>query len=50
VDDLKASALPSLRHRLLPNFEGQAEGIDLDDIIGEALAQLETRTKRDVPV
>ena len=28
VDDLKAIALPALRHRLILNFEGEAEGID----------------------
>ena len=35
VDDLRALALPSLRHRLILNFEGEAEGVDVDRLIGE---------------
>jgi MoxR-like ATPase len=27
VDDIRAAALPSLRHRIILNFEGEAEGI-----------------------
>lgn len=34
IDDM---ALPALRHRMLLNFEGQAEGIDIDEIIQEIL-------------
>ena len=32
-EDIQAIALPSLRHRLILSFEGEAEGIDPDDII-----------------
>ncbi|MCZ7669595.1 MAG: hypothetical protein M5U34_21670 [Chloroflexi bacterium] len=32
-DDITAVAPAALRHRLLLNFEGQAEGIKTDDII-----------------
>ncbi len=35
TDDIRAAALPALRHRVILNFEGEAEGIDADDIIGE---------------
>jgi MoxR-like ATPase len=35
VEDLTAAALPALRHRLILNFEAQAEGIAPDDIIAE---------------
>ncbi|HXJ79577.1 MAG TPA: MoxR family ATPase [Candidatus Methylomirabilis sp.] len=35
VEDLKAVALPALRHRLILNFEGEAEGVDVDRLIGE---------------
>jgi MoxR-like ATPase len=31
--DLKAAALPALRHRCILNFEAQAEGISADDVI-----------------
>jgi MoxR-like ATPase len=33
VEDLRALALPALRHRIILNFEGEAEGIDADTII-----------------
>jgi MoxR-like ATPase len=33
VDDLRAAALPALRHRLILNFEAQAEGVTTDSII-----------------
>ena len=33
VDDLKALATPALRHRVILNFEGEAEGIDVDTVI-----------------
>jgi MoxR-like ATPase len=34
-DDIREVALPALRHRLLLNFEGEAQGLDTDDIINE---------------
>lgn len=40
VDDIKAIALPSLRHRVLLNFEGEAEETPTDDIIAEILESL----------
>ena len=36
-EDLRAVALAALRHRVLLNFEGQAEGVSTDDIVGEVL-------------
>jgi MoxR-like ATPase len=36
-DDVKAVAPAALRHRLLLNFEGQAEGITTDQVIAELL-------------
>ena len=36
-DDVKAVAPASLRHRLLLNFEGQAEGITTDAVIAQLL-------------
>jgi MoxR-like ATPase len=35
VDDLKALATPALRHRVILNFEGEAEGIDVDTLIDQ---------------
>jgi MoxR-like ATPase len=37
-DDLREAARPALRHRILLNFEGEAEGVDVEDIIGEIIA------------
>ena len=36
-DDLKAAAPPTLRHRILLNFEGEAEGIAAEDLIAEII-------------
>jgi len=33
VDDVRAVALPSLRHRIILNFEGEAEGITSDAVV-----------------
>jgi len=37
IEDLKAVALPAMRHRLILNFEGEAEGVDADRILMEVL-------------
>jgi MoxR-like ATPase len=37
--DLKALAAPALRHRLVMNFEGEAEGIDADAIVQNVLEE-----------
>jgi len=37
IDDIRKVAYPSLRHRLLLNFEAQAEGIPADAILDEIL-------------
>ena len=45
IDDVRASALPALRHRVLLNFEGEAEGIKTDQVIESILKSLaETKT------
>jgi MoxR-like ATPase len=50
VDDVKASALPALRHRIGLNFEGQAEQVDPDDLITEAVEAVASSAGQDVPV
>ncbi|MDQ7844250.1 MAG: MoxR family ATPase [Armatimonadota bacterium] len=37
LGDLQALALPSLRHRIILNFEGEAEGVDPDAVIRNVL-------------
>lgn len=36
-EDLRTMATPVLRHRLILNFEGQAEGINADDVIAKII-------------
>jgi len=42
VEDLRAVALPALRHRLLLNFEGEADEISTDTIVNELLTNVPT--------
>lgn len=41
-DDIRKAARPALRHRLLVNFEGEAEGITSEKVVDEILAQTPT--------
>ena len=41
-EDVRAVALPSLRHRLILSFEGEAERIDPDEIVEGILARVPT--------
>ena len=36
-DDIRKAALPSLRHRLILSFQGEAEGVEPDTIVGRVL-------------
>jgi MoxR-like ATPase len=40
LEDVRVSALPALRHRVLLNFEGEAEGVKTDTILSEILKTL----------
>ena len=42
-EDVEAVAFPALRHRLLLNFEGQAEGVRPDDVIDALLGAVEKK-------
>jgi MoxR-like ATPase len=37
VDDIRAVAMPALRHRVLMNFEGEAEQVNADTIVTELI-------------
>jgi MoxR-like ATPase len=39
-DDLRRLALPALRHRVLLNFEGEAEGVTTDRVVADVLASV----------
>jgi MoxR-like ATPase len=41
ADDLKALAAPALRHRVILNFEGEAEAVDVDTLVQEVVASVE---------
>ncbi|MCH2209875.1 MAG: MoxR family ATPase [Fuerstiella sp.] len=45
-EDLQEIAVPVLRHRMILNFEGQAEGIDTDSVLSQIIAD----TPKDAPV
>ena len=42
-EDIRAVALPSLRHRLILSFEGEAEGVDPDQILEDLLSRVPTQ-------
>ena len=44
VEDLRALATPALRHRIILNFEGEAEGIDTDTLIAQIVDSAEAIT------
>ncbi len=50
LDDVAAVALPVLRHRVLLNFEGEAEGIPTDRVIEEIIAALRETRGQEVDV
>ncbi|MEC9374249.1 MAG: AAA family ATPase, partial [Planctomycetota bacterium] len=33
IDDIRAVALPAMRHRIILNFEGEAEGVTTDQVV-----------------
>ncbi len=45
IEDVKKSALPALRHRVLLNFEGEAEGVKTDMILQKILQELPESAK-----
>lgn len=40
IDDIRAVAYPVLRHRLIPNFNAEAEGIDADRLVDMLLHEV----------
>ena len=40
--DVQAVAAPALRHRVILNFEGEAEGISTDSIVRAIIAETPT--------
>ncbi len=48
LDDIEALALPVLRHRVVPTFNAEAEGIKVDDIIARILKAVPRREAKRV--
>jgi MoxR-like ATPase len=42
-EDIRRVYLPALRHRILLNFEAQAENIPSDEILGKILKEVKER-------
>jgi MoxR-like ATPase len=40
LDDVRRSLAPALRHRVLLNFEGEADGVTTDQLLADIVAQL----------
>jgi MoxR-like ATPase len=38
IGDVRKVAIPVLRHRIATNFQAQAEGLDIDEIITKLIA------------
>ncbi len=49
-EDLTASATPVLRHRLILNFEAEADNVSADNIIRSALLHVDSRDKDPIKV
>jgi MoxR-like ATPase len=46
VEDLRALAAPALRHRVILNFEGEAEALDVDKLVADIVASAESLVGR----
>jgi len=42
IDDIRSAAMPALRHRVLLNFEGEADEVNTDTIVSELIASVAT--------
>jgi MoxR-like ATPase len=49
-EDVRRVYLPALRHRVILNFEAQAEGLDTDHVLLEILEKLPEKASDDTPV
>ena len=45
IEDLHAVAIPALRHRVQLNFEGEAAGVSVDDVIRDVLSAVGERSR-----
>ena len=45
LEDIQAVAKPVLRHRLIPNFAAQSEGLTCDDIVDKLLESIDPQER-----
>ena len=45
-DDVEALAYPVLRHRIVPTFNAEAEGVTVDDLIARLLKEIPATSKQ----
>jgi len=50
VEDIEAVAYPALRHRILLNFEAEAQGVTPEQVIDAVLAHVRERSKVRLPL
>jgi MoxR-like ATPase len=43
VEDIRGLAAPALRHRVILNFEGEAEAVDVDTLVAEIVEKAQAR-------
>jgi len=48
--DVKDVAIPAMRHRLILNFEGEAEGITTDMVLEKIIAETPTAMEEELAV
>ena len=48
--DIKEVAIPAMRHRLILNFEGEAEGITTDMVLEKVVAETPTTIEEELSV
>jgi MoxR-like ATPase len=49
-EDLRGAVKPTLRHRILLNFEAEAEGMTPDQVLDEVLAYVDNRDRDPIKV
>jgi MoxR-like ATPase len=47
AEDVRTMAVPALRHRIILNFEGEAQGVDTDDLVAQVLDAAESARVRE---
>ncbi len=45
TEDIRKTAVPALRHRVILNFEGEAEGVNTDEIVGTIIEKTKEGAK-----